>query len=82
MDDANFRKRLQRYPAIVDLKERAKRRLPHVSWEYLNMGTGNDEGKARNREGLAKVTFLPRFMRGKLDIELKTELFGRTYAAR
>ncbi|MEM7115025.1 MAG: alpha-hydroxy acid oxidase [Chloroflexota bacterium] len=72
---------LQKYPAISDLRERAKKRLPHVSWEYLNMGTGEDQGKARNREGLANVTLLPRFLKGQLDIDLTTELFGRAYAA-
>ena len=72
---------LQKYPAIHDLQERAKRRIPHVAWEYLDMGTGEDRGVQRNRDGLNRVTLLPRLMKGAQSQEIETMLFGRKYAA-
>ncbi len=76
-----LKQRLQDYPTIDDLKKRAKGRIPHVSWEYLNCGTGDERGVLRNREGLAKVTLLPRFMKGYQEPDLKTTLFGKAYHA-
>lgn len=35
----------------------------------------------RNRRALDQITMTPRFMKGKLNVELETELFGRKYAA-
>lgn len=74
-----LKQRLQQYPAISDLKKRARGRIPHVSWEYLDGGTGDDRGLLRNREGLANVTLLPRFMKGRLVPKLETNLFGKSY---
>ena len=76
-----LKQRLQDYPEINDLKKRAKGRVPHVSWEYLNCGTGDERGVLRNEEGLAQVTLLPRFMKGYQEPELSTTLFGRRYDA-
>ena len=38
----------QRYPAISDLRARARRRVPHFVWEYLNSGTGSEASLRRN----------------------------------
>ena len=69
-----------RYPAIVDLARRAKRRMPHFAWEYLDSGTGADEGLDRNRTALTNVRLVPKFMKGRISPSLETTLFGRTYA--
>lgn len=76
-----LQQRLQDYPAIDDLKKRAKTKIPHVSWEYLSCGTGDERAVLQNEEALAKVTLLPRFMKGYLQPELTTTLFGKTYDA-
>lgn len=71
---------LAKYPAISDLRKRAKQRLPLVAWEYLDMGTGDDIAVARNRSGLDRVTLAPQFLMGKQTQNTETALFGRTYA--
>lgn len=70
---------LQRYPAVADLRRRAKRRLPHFSWEYLDSGTGQEQCVSRNETALQNITLLPRLMQGVKRAELDTELFGVNY---
>ncbi|MDW3652371.1 MAG: alpha-hydroxy acid oxidase [Bacteroidia bacterium] len=69
------------YPGIYDLEVKAKKRLPYVAWEYLQTGTGYEQAIERNRRRLENISLRPRFMRGKLNIDLTTELFGKKYAA-
>ncbi|MBM3264144.1 MAG: alpha-hydroxy-acid oxidizing protein [candidate division Zixibacteria bacterium] len=72
---------MQVYPAVADLQRRAQKRIPHVAWEYLDMGTGDERAVARNIERMAEVLLVPRFMKGELKPDLTTSLFGKTYAA-
>jgi len=69
-----------RYPAICDLRDRARRRIPHFVWEYLDSATGDEAGKRRNRAALDAVTLLPSILHGELDIDLSTGLLGQTYS--
>lgn len=75
------KKQLQRYPEINDLAKQAKRRIPHVAWEYLSTGTGDEKGRERNLEKMAEVTLLPTFLKGELKPDLSTSLLGKDYAA-
>ena len=50
---------MDRFPAIEDLERRAKRRLPHFSWEYLASGTGDESAMHRNRSALLDVELFP-----------------------
>ena len=75
------KKLFHRFPAIVDLKQRAKRRLPYFSWEYLDSGTGIEHCISRNELALQNITLLPRLMQGKKRASLDTELFGIKYQA-
>ncbi len=70
----------QHYPGLLDLKRRAKRRLPRFVWEYLDSGTGTEAAKARNRAALDRVGFEPSILHGPLDISLATTLFGTARA--
>ncbi len=69
------------YPAIADLAKRAKQRIPHLAWEYLSSGTGDEDLLERNEAALRQITFLPRFCKGTLDASTETTLFGRRYSA-
>lgn len=69
------------YPAIIDLARKAKKRIPHVAWEYLSSGTGEEDLMDRNRTALQEITFLPRFCKGELNASTETTLFGRKYSA-
>ncbi len=71
--------KLQRYPAVSDLYKLAKKRIPLIAWEYLDMGTGEDVALTRNRTGLDRITLLPKFMMGAQTQNTTTELFGHTY---
>ena len=72
-------KRLAQYPSVIDLQKRAKKRLPLVAWEYLDMGTGDDIALSRNRTGLDRVTLAPQFLKGKQTQNTETILLGKKY---
>lgn len=72
---------LNRYPAITDLAQKAKSRIPKVAWEYLESGTGDENLLKRNQESFQKIKFLPRFCKGELYAHPEVELFGKKYAA-
>ncbi len=72
---------MDRYPAISDLERRAKRRIPSFAWEYLESGTGDDAARDNNRAALQAVQFRPQFLKGPLDPQISTTLFGTTYRA-
>lgn len=69
-----------KYPSIEDLRRRAKRRIPHFAWEYLDSGTGAETALDRNRQTLDAVTFSPRALRGKVAPILATSFLGRDYS--
>ncbi len=70
-----------KYPAIADLAKKAKKRIPKVSWEYLESGTGDEHLIDRNQEAFNKINFLPQFCKGELMANAETTLFGKKYAA-
>lgn len=70
-----------RYPAIKDLMSKAEKRIPHVAWEYLSAGTGDEDLIERNRSALSEITFLPKFCQGAIEANIETTLFGKTYGA-
>lgn len=63
-----------------DLRRRARRRTPRFAWEYLDSGEGDERARDRNREYLQRVLLTPRFLKGKLEPEVSTELFGVRYS--
>ncbi|APX90545.1 alpha-hydroxy-acid oxidizing enzyme [Brevirhabdus pacifica] len=67
------------YPAISDLRRRAKRRIPHFAWEYLDSATGEETTKSRNEEDLDRVLLTPAILRGEVAPDLRTTLLGRDY---
>lgn len=69
-----------KYPSLQSLKDRAKRRLPHFAWEYLDSATGLELEKAENRSALDKIKFDTRILKGLPDPVLPVELFGHKYA--
>jgi L-lactate dehydrogenase (cytochrome) len=69
-----------RFPAIEDLRARARRRIPHYLWEYLEGATGDEGAKRRAAEALDAVTLIPGILSGEIAPDLTTPLLGRTYA--
>ncbi|MBL4627234.1 MAG: alpha-hydroxy-acid oxidizing protein [Roseicyclus sp.] len=68
-----------RYPALSDLKTRARRRIPHFVWEYLDSATGSEAGAARNRAALDAVLLRPAALRGDVAPDLSCWFLGRQY---
>lgn len=68
-----------RYPALSDLRARARRRIPHFVWEYLDSATGQEAGAARNRAALDAVMFRPAALLGDVAPQLSCTFMGRDY---
>ena len=69
-----------KFQTVDDLRRRARRRTPRFAWEYLDSGEGDERARDRNREYLQRVLLTPRFLKGKLEPEVSTELFGVRYS--
>jgi len=69
-----------KYQTVADLRRKARRRIPHFAWEYLDSGEGTERTTARNSEHLQRVLLTPQFLKGPLNPDLSTELFGVRYA--
>ncbi len=67
------------YPALADLRARARRRLPRFVWEFLDSGTGTEATLARNRAALDRVGFLPSILHGNITPDLTARFLGRTW---
>ena len=67
------------YPAIADLKARARRRIPHFVWEYLDSATGVEATQRRNRTALDQVLLSPSILHGEFDPDLSTTFLGKTH---
>jgi len=68
-----------RYPAIADLKSRARGRIPHFVWEYLDSATGVEATQRRNRTALDQVLMNPSILHGEFTPDLTTTLLGKTH---
>ena len=66
------------YPALSDLRARARRRIPKFVWEYLDSGTGSGATLARNRAGLDRIGMMPSVLHGEFTPDLTTRLGART----
>jgi len=69
-----------RYPSILDLKRRAKRRLPSFAFDYIEGGIDDEEGKRRNRRAFHGVQLTPRYLRDVGSVDTRVTLFGTEYA--
>jgi len=69
----------QRFPAISDLKARARARIPHFVWEYLDSATGTEATLRRNRAKLDEVLFRPSILHGEFTPDLTATLFGHRF---
>lgn len=68
-----------KYPGLSDLKTRARKRIPHFVWEYLDSATGNEATLKRNREKLNEVLMRPSILHGEFTPDLSTTFLGRDY---
>ncbi|MEM9844963.1 MAG: alpha-hydroxy acid oxidase [Pseudomonadota bacterium] len=69
-----------RYPAISDLRRKARSRLPHFVWEYLDSGTGDEATTRRNRSRLDEIRLMPSVLHGEITPDLTTRFLGEDLA--
>ncbi len=69
-----------RFPSIPDLEAAARRRLPRFAWDYLSGAAGDERGLEHNRAAFDRVRFTPDYLRERRPVDMRTTLFGKTYA--
>lgn len=67
----------RKYPAISDLKARARKRMPWFVFEYLDSATGVEAAQKRNRDHLDAVELMPSILHGEMEPDLSVDLFGK-----
>lgn len=70
-----------RFPAIEDLRERARQRIPRFAFEYLDGGCNEDVNLKKNTDDIRKLEIEPHYLKPFAGADLKTELFGHVYDA-
>ena len=71
----------RKYPTALDLRAKARRRLPKFAFEYLDGGAGADTGIARNWDAFDAIEMIPRYGNVVAPPPTDVELFGRAYSA-
>ena len=71
----------RRFPTALDLRARAKRRMPNFAFEYVDGGAGADTGIARNWGAFDSIEMVPRYGNVVSPPPTDVELFGRAYSA-
>ena len=70
------------YPTAFDLRERARRLMPHFAFGYMDGGSGHEDlGIRRNWEALDEIELVPRYGRVARPPESKATIFGHEYSA-
>ncbi|MEN8790320.1 MAG: alpha-hydroxy acid oxidase [Flavobacteriaceae bacterium] len=67
------------YPAIDQLIEKAKGRIPGFAFEYLDGGCNEEVNKAKNTTAIREIELRPRYLRNFNSVDLTTEIFGISY---
>lgn len=70
-----------RFPAVEDLRIKAKRRIPRFAFEYVDGGCNSEINLKRNTQEIRDVKLKPYYLKTFKGASAKTELFGKTYDA-
>lgn len=69
------------YPDIDYLRSKAKKRIPRFVFEYLDGGCNSETNLKRNTAEIRDVQLRPVYLNDFNGLDMKTELFGKTYDA-
>jgi L-lactate dehydrogenase (cytochrome) len=69
------------YPAITDLRNKAKKRMPKFAFEYLDGGCNEDVNLIKNTSDIRKIELKPIYVNDVQQPSLQTTLFGHAYDA-
>lgn len=64
---------------IDDLRDRARRRMPAVVFDYIDGGVEDELALARNTDAFRRWSFVPRYLRDVAQRRTERTLWGRTY---
>ena len=70
-----------RYPAVDDLRQAARARIPGFVFDFLDGGCHDNVNLASNTADLRDVKLHPFYLAEHGPVSLETELFGRSWAA-
>jgi L-lactate dehydrogenase (cytochrome) len=70
-----------KYPAVEDLRKKAKGRIPRFAFEYLDGGCNEEINLRKNTSEIRELELLPQYLIKHEGSDMKTELFGHTYDA-
>jgi L-lactate dehydrogenase (cytochrome) len=70
-----------RYPNVVDLRHRAKRRIPGFAFDYLDGGCNEEINLRKNTSEIREIELMPQYLTPHGGSDMKTELFGHVYDA-
>jgi L-lactate dehydrogenase (cytochrome) len=79
--DAAALELMRRFPTALDLRERARWRMPRFAFDYMDGGAGADAGVRRNWDALDAVELAPRYGRVVAPPPADCVLFCRPYSA-
>lgn len=72
----------RRFPTSMDLRKRARHRLPNFAFEYLDGGAGGaDNGIVRNWGAFDAIEMIPRYGKVVTPPPTNCTLFGKSYSA-
>ncbi|MBX2898383.1 MAG: alpha-hydroxy-acid oxidizing protein [Cyclobacteriaceae bacterium] len=70
-----------KYPAVEDLRQKARGRIPRFAFEYLDGGCNEDVNLIKNTHELRAIELIPHYLQSVSAVNLQTELFGTVYDA-
>ena len=71
---------MRKAASVGDYRALARARLPHFLFEYLDGGSYDEVTLGRNIDDLRSVALRQRVLRDVSDIDLSTQLFGKSWA--
>ena len=66
---------------LDDLRKIAKKRVPKIIYDFIEGGSEDEAGLARNEDAFRNRALVPRYMVDISAINQETKLFGRTYSS-
>jgi len=70
-----------KYPRVIDLINKATKRIPFFISEYLFSGTGNDKVAVANNNIFEDVFLIPKYLKGAVEVETEQTIIGSKYGA-
>ena len=68
-----------KYPRVIDLIDKATKRIPFFISEYLFSGTGNDKVAVANNNIFQDVFLIPKYLKGAVEVKTEQTLLGSKY---